>query len=138
MFGRPSSIRGLSFATVWVIDRKQPGSVWLASDYLGALPRQREWRRDGVWADLMETLRQLERRRQGRQPEPSAGSMDSQSIKTAIQGSEVGFDGGKKSKGRKRHLLVDTLGLNELCRTKLVIAPRFPLTLTLSHPGEGT
>lgn len=69
------------------------------------------WRRDGVWAHLMEALRQRERRRLGRQPEPSAGSVDSQSIKTATQGSDVGFDGGKKIKGRKRHLLVDTLGL---------------------------
>lgn len=69
------------------------------------------WRRAGVWAHLMETLRQWERCRLGRQPEPSAGSVDSQSIKTATQGSAVGFDGGKKIKGRKRHLLVDTLGL---------------------------
>lgn len=69
------------------------------------------WRRTGVWGRLMEALRQLERRRQGRQPDPSAGSVDSQSIKTATQPSEVGFDGGKKIKGRKRHLLVDTLGL---------------------------
>src|SRR5713101_1128657 len=69
------------------------------------------WRREGVWAHLMEALRQWERRRVGRQPEPSAGSVDSQSIKTATQGSAVGFDGGKKIKGRKRHLLVDTLGL---------------------------
>jgi putative transposase len=71
----------------------------------------KRWRREGVWGRLMEALRQLERRRQGRQPEPSAGSVDSQSIKSAAQGSEVGFDGGKKIKGRKRHLVVDTLGL---------------------------
>ena len=70
------------------------------------------WRQEGVWAKLMEALRQLERRRQGRQPEPSAGSVDSQSIKTATQHTEVGFDGGKKIKGRKRQLFVDTLGLS--------------------------
>jgi putative transposase len=56
------------------------------------------WRETGVWATLMEA-------------EPSAGSVDSQSIKTATQATEVGFDGGKLVKGRKRHLLVDTLGL---------------------------
>src|SRR5215471_16507504 len=69
------------------------------------------WRETGVWAKLMETLRQRERRRQGRQAEPSAGSVDSQSIKTTTQATEVGFDGGKQVKGRKRHFLVDTLGL---------------------------
>lgn len=69
------------------------------------------WRQTGVWAKLMEVLRQRERRRQGRQTEPSAGSVDSQSLKTATQAAAVGFDGGKQVKGRKRHLLVDTLGL---------------------------
>ena len=64
-----------------------------------------------MWATLMEALRQRERRRQGRHVEPSAGSVDSQSIKTATQATEVGVDGGKQVKGRKRHLLVDTLGL---------------------------
>jgi putative transposase len=60
---------------------------------------------------MMRQLHHAERRRQGRQPEPSAGSIDSQSIKTAAQASDVGFDRNKRVKGRKRHLLVDTLGL---------------------------
>jgi putative transposase len=71
----------------------------------------KRWRQDGVWARVMETLRQWERRDLGRKPEPSAGSIDSQSIKTATQNEEIGFDGHKKVKGRKRHILVDTLGL---------------------------
>jgi putative transposase len=60
---------------------------------------------------LMEALGQGERQRQGRLAEPSAGSVDSQSITTAPQATEGGFDGGKQVKGRKRHLVVDTLGL---------------------------
>jgi putative transposase len=71
----------------------------------------KRWRRDGVWARLMETLRQWERRCLGRKPEPSAGSMDSQRIKTATQSEDISFDGNKKIKGRTRHSLVDTLGL---------------------------
>ena len=71
----------------------------------------RRWRRAGVWARVMDTLRQGERQSQGRLPEPSASCADSQSIKTATPGEDVGFDGHKKIKGRKRHILVDTLGL---------------------------
>ncbi len=47
----------------------------------------------------------------GRNPVPSAGSVDSQSVKTAMGGEEIGFDGGKKVKRRKRTILVDTMGL---------------------------
>jgi transposase len=71
----------------------------------------RRWRQDGVWTQCMDTLRHWERRCQGRLPEPSAGCADSQSVKTATQGEDVGFDGHKKIKGRKRHILIDTLGL---------------------------
>jgi putative transposase len=71
----------------------------------------KRWRCEGVWARVMETLRQWERRDVGRKPEPSAGSIDSQRIKTATQNEDIGFDGNKNIEGRKRHLLVDTLGL---------------------------
>jgi putative transposase len=71
----------------------------------------RRWRLAGLWARLMETLRQWERQCQGRLAEPSAACADSQSIKVTTQGKDGGFDGNKKVKGRTRHLLVDTLGL---------------------------
>ncbi len=59
----------------------------------------------------MERFRKWERLDQGRQTEPSAACADSQSIKIMTQGKDVGVDGNKKIKGRKRHILVDTLGL---------------------------
>ena len=71
----------------------------------------RRWRQAGGWGRVMDTLHQWERQSQGRLPAPAACCADSQSIKTATQGEDVGFDGHKKVKGRKRHLLVDTLGL---------------------------
>jgi putative transposase len=71
----------------------------------------RRWRREGIWARIMDTLRQWERQSHGRLPDPSACCADSQSVKTATQGEDVGFDGHKKIKGRKRHILVETLGL---------------------------
>ena len=69
------------------------------------------WRNDGTWQRVMDALRALVRVAADREPTPSAGSIDSQSVKTTEQGGERGYDGGKKITGRKRHLFVDTLGL---------------------------
>ena len=71
----------------------------------------RQWQKQGVWDQVLEALRKQRRKKQGRDEEPSAAVIDSQSIKTsAVRGKAKGFDMGKEIWGRKRHALVDTQG----------------------------
>jgi putative transposase len=69
------------------------------------------WQHDGTFQTILDTLRGKIRQEAGREETPSAACIDTQTVKTTEMGGPVGYDGGKKIKGRKRHIVVDTLGL---------------------------
>jgi putative transposase len=73
----------------------------------------RKWKFEGVFDELMHYLRQAVRKAKGRKASPSIGIIDSRSVRTShhIDSAEYGIDGGKKVKGRKEHIIVDSLGL---------------------------
>jgi putative transposase len=89
------------------------------------------FRQTGKWEELNRVIREAVREKEGRKPQASAMIIDSQSAKSAEGGEKRGFDGGKKVSGRKRNLIVDTLGL-------LVLAKVTSANVQDVHAGKQT
>ena len=111
--------RGHSLRIIWnaIFYITKAGCQWrmLPNDYP---PWQtvyyhfRNWKRNGLIAQVHDSLAEMTRVKSGKQAQPTVGIIDSQSVKTTSVGGEFrGYDAGKKTKGRKRHIVVDTMGL---------------------------
>ena len=89
----------------WAMLPKDLAKRTTAHDYLS------EWKADGTWQAVLDALRREVRVAAGREPEPSKAAIDSQTVEGSEAGGPRGYDGGKKVNGRKRHPVVDSLGL---------------------------
>jgi putative transposase len=89
----------------WAMIPKDLAKRSTAFDYFSA------WKKDGTWQKIMDTLRRQVRVQAGREPEPQKAAIDSQTVKGSEAGGPRGYDGGKKIRGRKRHIIVDSMGL---------------------------